>query len=238
LVVIAVLGALAAVTAMAVRGLGSDANTVACEVDRATVERATALWQQGQESTPTADDLIDGGLLREGSVWFEFDASGRIVAAPDGPCAVLYPTTEVDASGVVPTDESGSGSAGSTSDDVVEVSLAWTGNADLDVWVRTPGGEVIGWTGPGSGGGRLDLDVVPAAPEETGPHVERIVWPPGSAAGGDYVAWAEFRTPGWGEQLAASFVLSVRHGEQVLASVDGPIGVGGSSSQEVLATVT
>jgi type II secretory pathway pseudopilin PulG len=238
LVVIVVLGALAAATAIAMRGLRSDADVAACEFDRATVERAAALWQEGVDATPDGDQLVGAGLLRTDSDLFEFDAAGRVVAAPGGPCAVLSPTAEVAASDVTPSGGGGTESAATATDDVIEVSLAWTGNADLDVWVRTPTGELIGWTGAGAGGGHLDTDVVPATPEATGPHVERIVWPPMSATGGDYVAWADFRTPGWGEQPAASFVLKVRRGDEVLASLDGPIGLPGTSSAELVATVT
>ena len=246
LLVIVVLGALAAATVVAVGRLRSDAISAVCGADRAAIERAAALWMEQSDTAPTAADLVDAGLLRTTSRDFELVDGERVVPVPGGRCAERSSTAAAaagdDSGRAVRGDRGESTSIDDTIDDpiddTIEVSLVWTGNADLDVWVQTPDGAVVGWTEAGPGVGRLDVDVVPPRPDAVGPHVERIAWPRRSAPGGDYVAWADFRTAGWGDQPAATFVLTVRRSGELLATLDGPIGPPGTRSAELSAAIS
>lgn len=66
-----------------------------------------------------------------------------------------------------------------------QVSLAWDGNADLDLHVVCPGGEEISYSQRGGCGGRLDLDMNGTDRKSTTP-VENASWPEGQAPKGRY----------------------------------------------------
>jgi hypothetical protein len=110
----------------------------------------------------------------------------------------------------------------------LEVTLSWTGNADLDLWARAPDGNFTGWSAPATTG-RLDTDEIPVSPAALGPHVERITWSPGSPAG-SYLAWLRVESDGWGPQGTATYTLTVRSGDEVLAATRGAIGSKGTDA--------
>mmetsp|Transcript_13963 Transcript_13963/g.23202 ORF Transcript_13963/g.23202 Transcript_13963/m.23202 type:complete len:265 (-) Transcript_13963:142-936(-) len=67
--------------------------------------------------------------------------------------------------------------------------LTWTGEDDIDLWVFTPGGQVVGWKNKyeGVSGGRLDRDDTGDYNGGIAPRAENIIFPlDGSAPTGIY----------------------------------------------------
>lgn len=63
------------------------ADAVACDVDRTTMQTATDAYEVLNGALPTSeDDLVTGQLIREPSPRFDITADGLIVPAPGGPC--------------------------------------------------------------------------------------------------------------------------------------------------------
>jgi prepilin-type N-terminal cleavage/methylation domain-containing protein len=284
LVVIVILGLLAAGAVFAARHVRESAVQSVCETDRRTVDRATQVWMQSNPATPTMDDLVDTGLLRNPSQLHTIGAAGDAVARPDGECGSLGGPLEaaLAGDGGGPQGAGGGGSspapaggdgdspapAGGDGDSpapaggdgnpqspaggdgsqapgdslpagqAIEFTLTWTGNADLDVWVQGPSGELVNWASAGASGALLDFDIVPPSPDAVGPHVERVVWPADLAMQGNYTAWAQFQSAGWGAQDGATYVLTLRSGDEVVATTTGPIGELGTQSNPLLAEIT
>lgn len=248
---VTVLALLVSLVAVTVEGLRSAADRNACATERRTLEQAVVLWSELSSSPPSAERLVEAGVLRRSSVHFTVEASGTVQPRPGGACdtrpvvmaAPAGPTAGTSAGSLDlgTVDAGGATDAGSVADvadaadaagvaDVagvggaVEVALTWDGTADLDLWVERPDGAVVGWSAPGVGAGGLDLDVVPATPDAVGPHVERVRWPAGVAPPGGYVAWARVRSLGWSGPGESSYTLTVRRGDQVVATVRGTVG--------------
>lgn len=250
LVVTLVLGLLAVAVIAAVGKLRDDAVASSCAAERATLERAAALWQHDSDEPLTVDALVDSSLLRDADTGYEFSPDGRLVPRAEGQCGAIGDI--VEQAGPPPHGESsdprsrGSGGpqpGGTTPDGAgtdptqLEVTLTWTGNADLDLWLRTPSGELVGWTRSGPDGAHLTADIVPPSPDALGPHVERIVWPASATPTGEIHAVAAFRTDGWGPHTADGFVLTVRQRGRVIATSSGPISPAGTQSPALVATV-
>ena len=71
----------------------------------------------------------------------------------------------------------------------VQVTLEWTGDADLDLHVIDPDGFEIDFGSPTSpSGGSLDTDKIPGC-NDGGPHFENVFWPEGGAPSGRYEAF-------------------------------------------------
>jgi hypothetical protein len=71
----------------------------------------------------------------------------------------------------------------------VQVTLQWSGDADLDLHVTDPTGFEIYFGAKNSpSGGSLDADDIPDC-GDNGPHVENVFWPVGGAPTGQYVAY-------------------------------------------------
>jgi type II secretory pathway pseudopilin PulG len=119
----------------------------------------------------------------------------------------------------------------------IVLTLTWTGNADLDLWVEDPQGHIVGWAAPTApDGGFLDIDEVPPRPDSLGPHVERVTWP--AVTSGAYVAWVRFASGGWGPQGAGTgYTLAVRADDELLGSAGGAIGHQGEQSPVVRAVL-
>ena len=74
----------------------------------------------------------------------------------------------------------------------IQVTLRWTGPADLDLHVGDPAGEEIYYNHPESeSGGALDHDANAGCngTEDDDNAVENVFWPPRSAPAGGYAAW-------------------------------------------------
>lgn len=224
LAVVVIIGVLASIVIVAVRGTRRSASESACAADRRAVERAVQLWSHTETGVPTMEQLATDRHLRNASVHFDVKPSGAVVARPSGGCAGFEPAPPPgDGAGGVAGGGGGGVPAG-TAPERLEVALTWTGNADLDLWVRSPSGELVWWSVSPVGAAALDLDVVPPTPSEIGPHTERIVWPAGTASHGEYVAWPRFESAGWGPQTSATYSLTIRLGATILATDGGPIG--------------
>jgi type II secretory pathway pseudopilin PulG len=341
LVVIALLGVLAGIVSVTVRGAGSRSRLMACMLDEQAVRAAVLAHQEAGGGPVTEEALVAGGYLRAPSSRFDVTGGGDVVPSPTGGCelpaqelaggggtvagepgAPAPSAPEVPSATVAVTSESpvsldtvseggqeshdngetngardvtGGGSAGGAPGDTVTappladagpvqpslhtepeqapgaavppsgsggpapgstvrgasppspsdglaatsttahggtdhvvvgagplvVTLVWTGNADLDLWVEDAQGRRIGWSAPTDAGGFLGGDVVPPRPEARGPHVEQVSWPAG-ALPGTYAAWVHFASGGWGPQ-DGRFTLAVHAGGELVGSLSGPL---------------
>ncbi|HMJ75857.1 MAG TPA: DUF6777 domain-containing protein, partial [Iamia sp.] len=69
----------------------------------------------------------------------------------------------------------------------VQVTLQWTGDADLDLHVFDPEEfEIYFGTETSPSGGELDVDVIPGCDTPPESHTENVFWATGTAPGGDY----------------------------------------------------
>ena len=104
----------------------------------------------------------------------------------------------------------------------VQVTLSWTGPADVDLRVTGPDNTEIYYGNRESPtGGMLDADDIPEC-SETGTHVENVFWPEGGAPSGSYSAFA--RNLGGCDTGSTSFTLTVRVGGQVVDQISGSLG--------------
>lgn len=108
----------------------------------------------------------------------------------------------------------------------VQVTLRWSGTADLDLHVTDPNGEEISFLATtSSSGGQLDVDCIPGTScAADGPHVENVFWPTGGAPSGDYSAFAR----NLGE--TTDFTLTVLVGGEEVTSDGGSLGSGADST--------
>ena len=98
LVVILIVGILAAVVVLAVGGLRADAQNSACPADHRNLITATESYfvQFDATSLPQADGTADGyektlvnvGLARDVSKWYDLEADGELVLSPGSPCTL------------------------------------------------------------------------------------------------------------------------------------------------------
>lgn len=96
LVVIVIIGILAAVVVFAVGGATDDAQTTSCRADRRTVSTAVEAYfaQSATDLVPAADatpdgyekSLVAGGFMRQVSEWHDIDQDGQFVAVANSPC--------------------------------------------------------------------------------------------------------------------------------------------------------
>mmetsp|Transcript_14896 Transcript_14896/g.48599 ORF Transcript_14896/g.48599 Transcript_14896/m.48599 type:complete len:498 (-) Transcript_14896:144-1637(-) len=96
--------------------------------------------------------------------------------------------------------------------------LAWVGDDDLDVYVRTPSGALIWYGNTQADGGTLDMDDIPPA---VGSWVENIFWPlDGSAPAGAYEYWVNNYDQVNGPD---SWILTAYKGDTVVATHSGSL---------------
>lgn len=105
----------------------------------------------------------------------------------------------------------------------VQVTLRWTGAADLDLYVNAPDGQQIWYKSPSSpGGGKMDLDANAGCQERLVSPVENIFWPEGMAPRGEYHAGVLFSEDCDGSGVAA-FELTVTVDDTTLDVINGHI---------------
>jgi hypothetical protein len=68
----------------------------------------------------------------------------------------------------------------------ITATLLWNGNADLDLVVLCPSGEMLDYQNPRECGGTLDVDANTARDSLSDRPVENVFWPAGQAASGAY----------------------------------------------------
>jgi hypothetical protein len=117
----------------------------------------------------------------------------------------------------------------------VQVTLLWTGGADLDLHVRDPANAELSYqqkTSPS--GGKLDVDQNATCPGQgdNATHVENVFWPTGGAPAGNYAAWViNYKTCG---STNFTFQLTIKVGGNVVYNQTQSVGAApGSKSQEV-----
>ncbi len=108
----------------------------------------------------------------------------------------------------------------------VQVTLRWSGGSDVDLHVTDPSGEEISFSSPtSSSGGQLDVDCIPGSTcADSGPHVENIFWPTGTAPSGSYSAFAR----NLGD--TTDFTLTVLVGGEEITSDSGTLSSGTDST--------
>lgn len=90
LVVVVIMGVLATVSVLGVRGLTDRGQESACESDQRVIEVAVETWF-ADESLATSGTLseaalVDAQLLRDESTLFDVQADGTVVPVVDGVC--------------------------------------------------------------------------------------------------------------------------------------------------------
>lgn len=90
LVVVVIMGVLATVSVLGVRGLTDRGQASACESDRRVMEVAVETWFADESlatsGTLTEAALVDAQLLRDESTLFDVQADGTVVPVADGAC--------------------------------------------------------------------------------------------------------------------------------------------------------
>jgi len=109
----------------------------------------------------------------------------------------------------------------------VQVTLAWSDGADLDLHVVDPGGAET-WYGntTSASSGQLDHDTRPQCGDDN-THYENIFWPPGGAPHGQYSVYI-VSSRGCGSTSDAR--LTIRVGGQVVVHQSLPVPSGGRST--------
>ena len=111
----------------------------------------------------------------------------------------------------------------------VQVTLNWSGDADLDLHVLDPDGTEIYFGNPtSSSGGVLDFDKIPDQ-GDFGPHVENVFWPTGGAPAGGYQAWV-VNLGGYGAGGPTDFTMDVFVDGELVNGDGGPLAEGDQST--------
>ncbi len=117
----------------------------------------------------------------------------------------------------------------------VQVTLRWSGDADLDLHVIDPFGEEIDFGNETSNsGGTLDVDIVPECGLEFGPHVENVFWATGTAPNGTFQAFVD--TFDLCDDSPVSYQFEIRVDGVVVASDSGTLTSDGQDSPTIMAT--
>jgi len=107
--------------------------------------------------------------------------------------------------------------------------LTWNSDADLDLYVQEPSGNVIYYANSRSStGGTLDVDSNAGCASRAANPIENVFWSTGTAPRGEYVYWVDhFCGPG------SSFTLQVLRGAggSVAASQSGSLEPGQESTR-------
>jgi hypothetical protein len=122
----------------------------------------------GEDTTPTTTTTVPATTIPPTTI-------------PPTTAAPTPPTVRPPATRPLPPPDLGTGD--------VQVTLDWSGDADLDLHVIDPSGfEIYFGATTSPSGGTLDTDKIPDC-GEGGPHVENVFWPVGGAPTGQYQAF-------------------------------------------------
>ena len=89
LIVIAILGVLATITVLSVRGISNNSKSSTCASDRKTLEVAIESYYASNGSsatTPTEALLVSGRLLQSASTNMDINASGAVIVQSGSGC--------------------------------------------------------------------------------------------------------------------------------------------------------
>lgn len=146
-------------------------------VDELGVPRVRCSCGNPLAEPPVDDHRTD---VTEGEAWDDF-APEEVTVVEQG--EELEVVTLID----VETGETFDRLLGSGRTGDVQVTLRWTGSADLDLHVTDPLGEEIYFADrDGENGGELDVDVIPGCGEEPAAHAENVFFAAGEAPSGTY----------------------------------------------------
>lgn len=105
----------------------------------------------------------------------------------------------------------------------VQVTLRWTGAADLDLHVIDPDGSEIWYGSPtAASGGALDVDANAACQEQQARPVENVFWPDGAAPHGEYRVTVDFYQDCDGSGVA-DYEVTIKVDRSVLDVISGRV---------------
>lgn len=117
----------------------------------------------------------------------------------------------------------GSGLEGNTGNP--RFNLQFTGDVDLDLYVRTPNGSVISYSNDSANGGTLDVDCTCSGDCNQ----ENIFWQPGTAPSGQYQFWVKYYGGcGGAGSPSSNYTIRVLNGNTVLQTRTGTLNSGQS----------
>lgn len=166
-----------------------------------------------------------------------FDAEGNSLGSVDATYEIVTGScVESACTGDTPGEHTVTGSFEGFSDTAVltvggvgalEITLSWSGPADLDLWVTDPSGQTVRYDSAASNGGRLLADAHKDCEAGSPEPPETVVWPIGAALPGSYVVTVNY----WTECGAGSvgFKVSARVGGDTVLSTIGFLAEKGSS---------
>ncbi len=103
-------------------------------------------------------------------------------------------------------------------------------NVDLDLYVKTPAGNIINYSNPTADGGSLDVDCL-CGDCGQGPN-ENIFWENGTAENGTYTYWVDYYSDcGGTASTSSNFTLRVVKNGVVLETKTGTLSAEGTSTQ-------
>jgi len=101
-------------------------------------------------------------------------------------------------------------------------------NVDLDLYVKTPNGNIISYSNTFADGGQLDVDclcsVCPQGPSEN------IFWENGTAPTGQYEYWVDYYDSCSGATASSDFIIRVTRNGTVLETKTGTLNSGQSTT--------
>jgi len=102
---------------------------------------------------------------------------------------------------------------------VFSVTLRWEGEADLNLFVRLPDGQIISWSNPAvENGAQLQIDSNTGCTTPTAQPVEHIVRPGADLLTGDYTVWVWYQNV-CGTRQPVRFSLDIRVRDQALLTL-------------------
>jgi hypothetical protein len=100
-------------------------------------------------------------------------------------------------------------------------------NVDLDLYVKTPSGEIVYYGNPFADGGELDIDCL-CSNCPNGPN-ENIFWENGTAPSGTYEYWVEYYSSCGSSGASSNFTLRLIKNGSVLQTKTGSLSSGESN---------
>lgn len=172
---------------------------------------------------PLAPPAVEGRSIADvdGDAWDDFDPT-RVTRVEAGAEQRVLTLLDLE------TGEELERAVGEGLTGEVQVTLRWTGDADLDLHVFDPDGEETYHALPVSpSGGELLEDVRPECGGDPGPHTETVRWGPGTAPVGVYEAVVEMFAACSDDVVAFEIEVTVDGAVQLVDS--GTVSVDGAS---------
>jgi hypothetical protein len=102
----------------------------------------------------------------------------------------------------------------------VTATVRWTGEADLNLFVRDPSGQTVSWSNPSvPSGGRLEIDSNTNCETPSDQPVEHVFWPGSAPTLGDYEVWVWYQNT-CGRNVPIDFRLNLAVGGKIVLEVN------------------